>query len=271
MIFNVNGFDSLIELEEHFKHIRFFEKNHSYIINGEVAPYSVTKLLKKYEVPFDEKTHATRVANKEGFDVQDILDRWAYYCDYANHKGTEFHNFAENFLQKKQLTIDLNSLEMFLQKNLGQITQNDITKYYNEFALIYKNFLNFYKWWNENYILIRSEFVIGDNLKKVCGTIDNLSLNKKTKELAIFDYKTNKEIKRKSKYKEKLLPPYDYLDNCELVKYSLQLWLYKLILERNSPFDVSEMKILWVSGTNGYELIEPINLKKEAANILEDS
>jgi hypothetical protein len=135
-------------------------------------------------------------------------------------------------------------------------------------ALMVSNFMNFYDWWKQDHILLKSEFVIGDNASKLCGTLDNLSYNKKTKKLVIFDYKTNREIKTSNPRGERLLKPFTHLHNCELVKYSLQIWLYRLIIEQNSPFRVDDGYIVWVSGKENYELHQVLDLKKEAELIL---
>ena len=111
--------------------------------------------------------------------------------------------------------------------------------------------------------------MIGDVDTKICGTVDNISLNKKTGELAIFDYKTNQKIKTEGYKKETLLQPFKHLQNCEMVKYSLQLWIYKLILEKNTPYKVGDLFIVWVAKENNYELIPTIDLKKEAQEILD--
>ena len=131
-----------------------------------------------------------------------------------------------------------------------------------------KNFIGFYNWWKEDHILLKSEFVIGDSSSKVCGTIDNLSLNTKTNELVIFDYKTNKEIKRKNARNECLLDCLSHLQSCEYSKYSLQLSLYSYIIEKISSFKISDSYIVWVSGDNGYELIKSMDLKNEAKLVL---
>ena len=131
-----------------------------------------------------------------------------------------------------------------------------------------KGFFEFYEWYKEGYHLIKSEFVIGDPKLKLTGTLDNLSYNKEEKTLSIFDYKTNKEIKMHNKYGEKFLPPLDHLDVCEYNKYGIQIWLYKLILERNTPFKIGDSYILWFS-SDGYKKIKVPDLKKETELLLE--
>ena len=201
--------EDFIKLEDSFSDIKFFAKNHSYKIGEETAKYSVTKLLKKYEKPFESDKIAERVARKRGILKEEILKEWDFKRDYSTHKGSEFHLFAENYLQRRQIQIDQEAIKNFLFERGENIFIND---YYKEVALLVKNFLQFYDWWKKDYILLKTEFVIGDRDANVCGTIDNLSYNKKTKKLAIFDYKTNKKIGTSSDYNNKLLSPFEHLE-----------------------------------------------------------
>jgi ATP-dependent exoDNAse (exonuclease V) beta subunit len=120
-----------------------------------------------------------------------------------------------------------------------------------------------------SHILIKSEFVVGNEESGICGTIDNLSYNKKTKELVIFDYKTNKEIKKRNPRDETFLKPIQYLSHCEYIKYSLQLNLYQYIIEKNSPFKVPKSYIVWVANKENYELMETLHIQKEANLLIE--
>jgi ATP-dependent exoDNAse (exonuclease V) beta subunit len=262
------NFTSLIELEIPFKDIQFSEKDHTYKINGEPAKYSVTKLLHKYQKEFPETAIATAVSKREGISIEDVLDKWKFQRDYANHKGTEFHLYIENFLMRKKYSIDREAIDIFFKEHSNFYSDNSIEKYYLEIAKMLKNFLYFYDWYKEDHHLIKSEFVVGDPKTKLVGTMDNLSYNKKTNELVIFDYKTNKKINRTSKYKNKLLSPFNHLDDCEYNKYALQIWLYKLILERNTPFSIGDSYVVWFSD-EGFEKIKVPNFRKEAELILE--
>lgn len=260
--------EDFIKLEESFSDIRFISKNHSYKIGSEIAKYSVTKLLKKYEKPFETDKMADRVARKRGVLKEDVLKEWDFKRDYSTHKGSEFHLFAENFLQRKQISIDDKAIKTFLSERGENLFVKD---YYDEVTLLIKNFLQFYDWWKKDHILVKTEFVIGDKTASVCGTIDNLSYNKKTKQLAIFDYKTNKKIGTSNQYGNKLLSPFEYLEECELVKYSLQLWLYKHMIEKNTTFKVDPPCIVWVADNNGYQLIPTLDVSKEVEYILNNA
>ena len=270
MIKKIN-FDDFIKLEESFSNILFIEKNHSYKIDSELANFSVSGLIKKYEKEFDSQKIARFVAKKEKTTIENVLEKWDFSRDYSCHKGSEFHKFVENFLYRKQISIDRDSINSFFESRKKFMSENSISEYCSDLKNSIKNFINFYNWWKQDHILIKSEFVIGDKKSSVCGTIDNLSYNKKTNELVIFDYKTNKEIKRKNQYGEKLLYNLNHLDNCEYSKYSLQLSLYSTIIENVTSFEVPKSYIVWVSGKDGYELIECENLKKESQLLLDNS
>lgn len=263
-----NNLKVFVELENSFSNIKFFDKDHRYEIDGKPALMSVSQLISKYEKPFEKNKMAERVAKREGVLLEDIVQRWDWNKEYSCYKGSEFHSIVENFYQRKIIPIDRKAFVQFLKENKIE-DDSYVDSYYEEMAIFIRNFKNFYNWWKQDHILIKSEFVIGDKDTKICGTIDNLSFNIKTNSFAIFDYKTNKEIKREGYQLETLLSPLDDIQKCELGKYSLQLNLYKEIFERNTPFKVDKCYIVWVGGKNDYELIETLDFKKQANNILE--
>jgi ATP-dependent exoDNAse (exonuclease V) beta subunit len=263
------NFDTLVSLENSFSDILFIEKNHKYTIAGEPAKMSVSQLIKNYEKPFDSQKAASFVAQRDGFTVKEILEQWEFTKDYSCHKGSEFHRYVENYFTRKQTSLDRDSIEFFFEKRKQFKSDNSVNLYYNEVAKLIKNFINFYNWWKQEHILIKSEFVVGDKESEICGSIDNLSYNFKTNELVIFDYKTNKEIKRKNSRKETLLKELKHLPQCEFSKYSLQLSLYSTIIEKVTSLKVPKSYIVWVNGETNYELIECLDLKKESKIILD--
>jgi ATP-dependent exoDNAse (exonuclease V) beta subunit len=263
------NFDTLVSLENSFSDIIFLEKNHKYTIAGEPAKMSVSQLIKNYEKPFDSQKAASFVAQRDGFTVEEILNQWEFAKDYSCHKGSEFHKYVENFFNRRQISLDRDSINLFFDKRKQFKYDNSVDLYYKEIAHLIRNFINFYNWWKREHILIKPEFVVGDEESGICGSIDNLSYNFKTKELVIFDYKTNKEIKRKNPRKEKLLGVLSHLDQCEYTKYSLQLSLYSTIIEKVTSFKVPKSYIVWMSGKDNYELIKCLDLKKESNLILD--
>lgn len=268
MLKSIKTFDDFINLNNSFDSVRFIEKDHRYKINGEFCKFSVTSFLKKYSKEFDAENIAKNVAVKQGKPVEEVLKEWEFKKNYSCFKGTEFHKYIENFLNRKFISLNETELESFLIKEQVDNIVDKKAFYKNNMKNMIANFLKFYEWYNKNYNFLKSEFVVGDSESKICGTIDNLSVNKHTNNLSILDYKTNKEIKTKGFKGQKMLMELSHLDDCELTKYSLQLHVYKYIIEKNTSFRVDNLHIVWFPEDGNYQLINPINLEKEAELIL---
>jgi hypothetical protein len=269
MLKAIKTFDDLLLLEETFKKVKFYEKDHKYKINGELCKYSVTTLLKNYAEEFDSAGVAKNVAFKQGRPVEDILKEWNFKKEYACFKGTDFHKYVENFLNKKFVSLDMDGFHyMLFQEGQESDAEKKKEQYRETMRFMVKNFLNFYKWYDESYYCIRSEFVVGDVDSKICGTIDNLSYNRKTKNLSIFDYKTNQSIKTEGFNGKTMLNGLSHLQDCELSKYSLQLHIYKKIVEKNSGYKVDDLYIVWFPENKDFQIIKTLDLEKEAEFIL---
>ena len=95
----------------------------------------------------------------------------------------------------------------------------------------------FNKFYEESYgklIPMKSEIIVGDEDLGICGMVDQLFWNNKTNELQIWDWKTNKEIKRSNRW-QKFKGPLSHLDVCEFNTYSLQLSLYRFFNRKKTP------------------------------------
>ena len=254
-----------------FNHVYFREQDHSYFINDKEALYSATRLIKKWTPEFDSNKLAKLVAQKQGFLPEDILAKWDFDKNYSCFKGTIIHFYIENFLERKIVEPNNYEIKSFLEK-YHKNNASDLFSTIDDIKEHLKAFKKFYDWWKEEHILIKSELVIGDKrLGGIGGMIDNLSYNTKTKKICFFDYKSNKEIHIKNKYKEKLLFPFNHLDNCELVKYSLQLLIYKKIFQETTNIQINseDCKIIWLSKDGIYKLYDILPLEKEVETIFE--
>jgi len=92
--------------------------------------------------------------------------------------------------------------------------------------------------------------VIGDLDYQIAGCADMLFWAPSKDEYYIFDWKTNKEIKTVNSYHQMLKKPFDDLDDCELSIYSLQLSLYKLIIEKNTDLKIAGLRIVHFNEKN---------------------
>ena len=85
-----------------------------------------------------------------------------------------------------------------------------------------------------NLVPVKMELVVGDEDYGLGGMVDCLFYNKKSGMLEVWDYKTNKAINTKNNYGQRFNEPISHLDVCEINTYSLQLSLYKHIIEKNT-------------------------------------
>lgn len=173
-----------------------------------------------------------------------IQEIWKAKGEKASAFGTEVHNALEDFILS------------------GLIKEHfDFDESVNKF----KHGLNWLKL-NINNGVYFAEFRLYDKDLAIAGTADILRKNEDGT-YSILDWKTSQKIDTESNYK--LLKPFNYLYDCELVKYSLQMFLYKHILEKNYGITVRDCTILHLTDDECIE-IPCVDLSKEIEQILEN-
>jgi hypothetical protein len=226
-----------IEIHEElnkFNDIKFFDEGHKYVLKDGNHASSVTTLFKEFEPPFNKKFWAEKKAKQQGVSPQEIINLWEANGKFSREKGTLFHAYAENYIANRvfERPIGLDDKMNFALDRLEVL------------------FHAFYEKTKNSLIPIASELVIGDEESRTCGMLDQLYFNKKHNEFQIFDWKTNKQIRTEPFNNQKLLTELNHLDNCELVKYSLQLSCYKYIIEKMTNIKIGSCFVLWFHEKN---------------------
>ena len=198
-ILNTNAFDDILYIDE----------NHSYWY-GEQRFTSVTQYLSRFKKPFDTDRWSKHSAAKEGVSQQVILEKWEERGKKSLEKGTIVHNAAECILKGEFVD---------LKDALPEI--KSAAKFWDTLKSQY------------NGRMLKTEWVIGDKTAQIAGRIDAIiQFERKGKIVtSLLDWKTG-TIKLKNHF-EKMKPPFEAFDDCSLNHYSIQLSLYRLILERN--------------------------------------
>ena len=89
--------------------------------------------------------------------------------------------------------------------------------------------------------------------------------------LEVWDYKTNKAIKTKNDYGQRFEEPISHLDVCEINTYSLQLSLYKHIIEKNTNLKIGNCYLIWINENNkNYKVFKCKDLEAEIKLMLEE-
>jgi len=227
-----------------FNNIVFDDSDHSYRIDGNKC-ISVTQAISSFKKPFNTELIAGRYAKKHGLNTQDVIDNWDAIRIESTDRGSELHKYAEMKFSSKLYIPDKNSKPLC---DMLDVFYNDV---------------------KDRLIPIKIEFFVGDKEFFVCGMLDKLFYNTTAKALQIWDYKTNKEISRNSKYNNRFIGDLSHIEECEFYTYSLQLSIYKLIIERNTNLKLGNSYIVWINEVNDkYKIIGTDYMEKEAMTIL---
>ncbi len=242
---------------EHFDdNILFFEEEHKYKFKSkpDLVPLSVTGVIGKYKKPFDADYHAGRKADAIGVDKQVILDEWAEKGRFASDKGSLVHYYMEQMMKMETFEVP------------KQYMRKDVLDAFKRTKPICNKFLK------DSYNTLEhvsAEQLVGCPEWGITGMIDQIVRNKQTGEYYLLDWKTNKAINKTSRYK--LTGSLSHLDSSELTIYSLQLGLYKRILERYINITISGCLIIHLPlDSDDYKMYKTKNLEKEINLIIKE-
>jgi ATP-dependent exoDNAse (exonuclease V) beta subunit len=153
--------------------------------------------------------------------VDQIKKQWEDNRVAAANKGTMVHDWIENYYLKEFVCPSKEASES-------------------------KSFQNFMEFHNDyGWKPYRTEWRVYTEEYKIAGSIDIVFEGSKPGWVKVYDWKNSKEIKTENKY-EKGHVPLSHLPNCNFYHYSLQLNIYKWILEHHYNVKVEEMGLIVV-------------------------
>jgi ATP-dependent exoDNAse (exonuclease V) beta subunit len=217
-----------MSLRESNKHVRdeklfFDEAPHKYYIEGVQTKTSVTTMVHHFFPHFDAKRIAPMTQRKNYNNsksqyyqksVDEIIDMWEENRNSAALAGTKLHKSIENFYNNED-------------------PQND--------SIEYEYFLNFHRDFND-LVPYRTEWEIYHEDHNIAGSVDMLFENPDGT-LQIYDWKRSKEISHVNGY-DKGTGPVSHMDHCNYNHYSLQLNIYKFILEQKYDKKITTMALV---------------------------
>jgi ATP-dependent exoDNAse (exonuclease V) beta subunit len=237
--------ENLINIFSAFNHIKYYDDKHKYFI-GNKELISTTTFIGKFKKPFNKDFWATKKAIEKGVSKQEILREWDDIKDTACARGSDLHSYSDNFMHNRVFPTDVSD------------------------ALI-AQFKKFYSKFIQNNIVIRTEFVLGDEELGIAGMIDLFCYNTKTNKFYIADYKTNKKFDFDSKYNNYYLDPISHIEECEFNTYSLQTSIYRYIIEKNLGIELGDSVVVWFNEKNSeYEAIKCEYMKKEVEKMFKN-
>jgi hypothetical protein len=206
----------MIKLSEINKNIVFEPKGHTYHDCNGKEYISVSKLISLYKPEFDEFGHIARAcAKRDKVSVEDIKGKWKQTNKEAIDRGHNVHSQLEHYI-KTGTILDADYKDVVEQFSKIKFTG----KLFSEIGLNHPEYF-------------------------ISGTADLIEVfDDNTCEL--YDFKSNKEIKLKSKYHNKLYYPLENYEECEIHVYSIQLGIYKNMLEYHG-YKVKNITLFWIN------------------------
>lgn len=217
------------------KHIRFQDEGHRYWIKGcERGVISTTTILKKYFEEFNPDPIIRRIMRPSNVaywedpsykyfqkDAHEIREMWSNMGRKAAEAGTYNHEQIENYYNG--LPVD------FSRREHSEL----FSKFYLDHVRVYEPF--------------RTEMLIFHEKLRITGAIDMLFRNRKTGKLVIADWKFIKKLAKKNRSKQGKYP-LDKLDDTNYSKYSLQLSVYRYILETEYNYEIETQFLVILHG-----------------------
>jgi CRISPR/Cas system-associated exonuclease Cas4 (RecB family) len=233
------------------KYITFDEETHTYFLNGKPISTSVTEFIHSFFSSFNpdtiiEKWYEIWQSNPNskyyGLSKEQIKELWEQHGKQASELGSQLHKTIEEFYMESK-----------------PITQNDRE---------YLHFKQFHEDFGSELIPIRSEWMVYDEELDLAGSID-MVFQTKEHEFIIVDWKRSKEIKEQSQ--DMGLYPVSHLPNANYWHYSLQLNMYKYILEKHYDQKVSQLKLVVLHPNNdSYQIIPVGTMQKEIEDLVKE-
>jgi ATP-dependent exoDNAse (exonuclease V) beta subunit len=231
-------------------HIVFDEGPHIYTVDGDSDFTSVTTMIHKHFAKFDaDKIIRKMMSGRNwmfskyfGMTMDEIKASWDKNRDEAAAAGTKMHYDIECFYNN--MPIDNDSVEY---------------GYFKEFKNEFSHLNPF-----------RTEWMVWDKELKIAGSIDMLYENPDGS-LTIYDWKRCKQIKKDNKWQSSTTPFLKHLPDTNFWHYSLQLNIYKFLLEKNYNRKVNGLFLVCMHPNNkneSYIRLEVPDLQKEVDNIM---
>ena len=252
--------DEIIKELQYFKGIDFHEEEHFYTLNDHRFGISATSLIETYAQEFDSDGISQMVANKRGISQQEVLDEWKKEHEFSCIKGSCIHLKAQSLWMGTDYEIDYNTID-------DTIDKDRLKKEYN---IMSKQATDFYNDYKDMYDMIQDEFIVWSKEFDIAGSIDGIMYNKHTQQCCILDFKSNKDLQFKSKYRKKMKVPLHELDDVNGQHYYIQLSIYKYLIEKYTNIKVDELFIVYFNiNADSYEIVEIPYLYEEVRKILE--
>ncbi len=216
--------------------IHFDEPTHIYTVNGTYAGYiSVTKLLHSFFPEFNPDAVIEKMMKSPkwpqspyfGMTPAAIKAQWLASGREASGAGTDIHLGVEMVMNGAYDRVE--------PRVKGSPEWRHFEAYWKQDSEIWE------PW--------RTEWEVWDEELKLAGSIDMVYRNKQDGTFAVYDWKRSKDIKMTNDF-ETGLGPVSILPNCNYSKYSLQLNVYRWMLQQHYGLEINKLCLVILHPSN---------------------
>lgn len=252
---NLDG--SLLEFEQDSR-ICFFEKNHTYLLDGVRPLTPVSSVVSGFFKPFDSSYWSKRKAVERNVAPEQVLEEWDEKKERASQVGTFMHAQIEKFFRGDPLNLDYDYAYD------GQFVHRaDKLSIYKEMGY-FRRFFDDY-----NPQAFRAEWRVFDEEHGIAGTIDFVARGTGD-EFEIYDWKRSHKLPDHNRFQNGL-GGLSHLEDSSYVHYCLQQNLYRFILERNYGMKVRKMSLVVLHPDNDdYMVLDVPRMEKEVKYMVEN-
>lgn len=221
-----------------FEDIRFDPVQHRYFY-GNKELKSVTKFIKEKFTPEFDKEYwlKYKTLKNEGRKVYPVKEDKSFVLDgkKIHYKEVEVNtsDLQNEWNEAKDKGLARgNRIHDYLENAWKGQPNNETIDYLDKFISEKKKYLT----------PVYIEGIVADFDLGICGMTDGLFWNKKKKCYQMRDNKTDKGIKVENPY-ECMLAPFDFLDNTNFSKYTIQLNIYTWCIEKYCGIKIIDLLI----------------------------
>lgn len=204
--------------------------------------YSVSKIVEVMHAPFDKEGVANKTFSKYFNDpnskyyhmsVQEIIDSWNAKAELGRNNGKILDTYIGMILENHESKDILEKYKTSLSEIVATNKCNIFDKFYKENV---ENKLEY----------VTREQILHDEITGVVGRFDALFIKNDAKfsgvqNLLLIDWKNTEKIETSNLYNKLKGPLYKY-DDCELNRYTIQLYIYVYILRK--VYHLTDIRII---------------------------
>lgn len=248
----------LAEVNKHPRddRIQFEEETHTYTVDGVRAGWtSCTGFLHNFFGHFDaDAVIAKMMASPKWYEskyygqtAEQIKAGWAAKGKASSEAGTRMHLDIEHFYNALPAAWAKGEARA-VDVETGVVAMREADAWEPMAGSEWDYFLDYQRAYGSRFEPFRTEWLVFDEEHKVSGSID-MVYRKPDGTLAIYDWKRIEEVKTENRFQSGL-GPVSHLPDTNYWHYSLQLNVYRYILQKHYGEVVSELALVVLHPNN---------------------